>query len=203
MKAQPLFPFAIPYGSSARSVKTSPSGTAFQKAIFPLICLGFLAVHHPARASHRHSPEHNPSDTALIKAASSLPVTESGLASWYGNKKLAGKRTASGERFRPDAMTAAHPSLPLGTKLLVHSPATGRSVIVRVNDRGPYGGDRIIDLSKGAAASLGIMGHGVSQITITVLPRNMARFRHASDIRNVLQDENRQAQKVAQDSAVR
>lgn len=162
------------------------------------VSAGLLVIHHPARATRRQ-----PQDTALIKAASTLPVTEKGLASWYGNRKLTGRRTASGERFRPDAMTAAHPSLPLGTKLLVHSPATGRSVIVRVNDRGPYGSDRIIDLSKGAAVSLGIMGHGVSQITITVLPRNMARFRHASDIRNILQEETRQAQTVAQDSAVR
>ncbi|MCX5616235.1 septal ring lytic transglycosylase RlpA family protein [Bombella sp. TMW 2.2559] len=178
---------------------------AFPKASLFLLCLAAPVLHHPAHAAQhrRRSHQQTVDNTALIKAASTLPVTESGLASWYGNKKLAGKRTASGERFHPDAMTAAHPSLPLGTKLLVHSPSTGRSVIVRVNDRGPFGGDRIIDLSKGAAASLGIMGHGVSQITITVLPRNMARFRHASDIRNILQEEERQAQKAVQDSAVR
>ncbi|MUG04215.1 MULTISPECIES: septal ring lytic transglycosylase RlpA family protein [Bombella] len=106
----------------------------------------------------------------LISTAIAAPFTESGDASWYGGKKFVGKRTASGERLRPDAMTAAHPTLPLGTKIRVTSSVTGRSVIVRVNDRGPYNSDRIIDLSKGAARKIGILHNGVGPVTITTLP---------------------------------
>lgn len=110
----------------------------------------------------------------VAHATTTSNFTESGYASWYGGKKLAGKRTASGERLRPDAMTAAHPTLPLGTKVQVRSAVTGRSVIVRVNDRGPYNSDRIIDLSKGAASKLGILHRGVSRVTITEAPKNTA-----------------------------
>ncbi|PHI97542.1 hypothetical protein BG621_01990 [Parasaccharibacter apium] len=104
--------------------------------------------------------------------ASTPSFTQSGLASWYGTKSFAGKRTASGERLHPDAMTAAHPTLPLGTRIRVHSSVTGRSVIVRVNDRGPYNSDRIIDLSKAAANKLGILHRGVSHVSLTTLPPN-------------------------------
>lgn len=75
-----------------------------------------------------------------------------GMASWYGNE-LRGHRTASGERFNPGAMTAAHRTLPMGSHVRVwHS---GHSVVVRINDRGPFVRGRVMDLSRGAAASLG------------------------------------------------
>lgn len=82
-------------------------------------------------------------------------------ASYYA-KRFHGKRTASGEMFDMNAMTAAHRSLPFGTKLRVTNPANGRSVIVRVNDRGPFGGKSSIDLSPAAARVVGIItqGHG-------------------------------------------
>src|SRR5687768_15626583 len=73
-----------------------------------------------------------------------------GVASYYGSE-LAGNRTASGERFNPHGLTAAHRTLPLGTKLRVTNVANGRSVIVRINDRGPFVGKRVIDVSLGAA----------------------------------------------------
>lgn len=83
-------------------------------------------------------------------------VIQHGIASWYG-AKFQNKRTANGERFNMNALTAAHPTLPFGTKLCAHSPATGKSVIVRINDRGPFVKDRIIDFSKAAAQALGIL----------------------------------------------
>lgn len=83
-------------------------------------------------------------------------VIQHGVASWYG-ERFQNKRTASGERFNMNALTAAHPTLPFGTKLCAHSPATGKSVIVRINDRGPFVKDRIIDFSKAAAQALGIL----------------------------------------------
>jgi rare lipoprotein A len=81
------------------------------------------------------------------------------VASWYG-PGFAGRRTASGEVFNPSALTCAHKSLPFGTRLQVRNPDTGRSVWVRVNDRGPYAAGRQLDLSQGAAQAIGLSGVG-------------------------------------------
>ena len=83
-----------------------------------------------------------------------------GTASYYGRAHH-GKRTASGERFDQNDLTAAHKTLPFGTRVLVHSPRTGKQVVVRINDRGPFVRGRVIDLSKAAARMLGLhaLGH--------------------------------------------
>lgn len=86
-----------------------------------------------------------------------LDSDEEGMASWYG-PGFHGKRTASGERFDRYALTAAHPSLPFGTLVCVFSPKNHKSVVVRINDRGPFSKKRIIDLSQGAAQALDITG---------------------------------------------
>lgn len=83
-------------------------------------------------------------------------VIQHGIGSWYG-ARFHNKRTANGERFNMNALTAAHPTLPFGTRLCAHSPSTGKSVIVRINDRGPFTKDRIIDFSRAAAQALGIL----------------------------------------------
>ena len=89
-----------------------------------------------------------------------------GLASWYGESQM----TASGERFDRHAMTAAHRSLRFGTRVRVTNQHNGRSVIVRINDRGPYGGHgRIIDLSEAAARELHMIDAGVVPVTLEVL----------------------------------
>lgn len=95
---------------------------------------------------------------------SALAWSENGVASWYG-RDHAGRRTSSGARFDPMQLTCAHPTLPLGTKVLVTSDTTGRSVVVTVNDRGPFGG-RIVDLSRAAAARIGMLGSGVASVTL-------------------------------------
>lgn len=82
-------------------------------------------------------------------------VVQSGEASWYA-EKFQGRQTANGERFDPGALTAAHRTLPLGSYVRVRSMATGKSVVVRINDRGPYVKGRIIDLSYAAAKTLGL-----------------------------------------------
>ncbi len=82
---------------------------------------------------------------------------QSGVATWYG-PGFHGRRTASGERFNAGAMTAAHRTLPFGTRVEVVNEATGRSVIVRINDRGPFGRGAVIDLSRASAAAIGITG---------------------------------------------
>ena len=96
-----------------------------------------------------------------------------GLATWYGDDPgQEGGPTASGERFHKGAMTAAHRSLPFGTMVRVTDDRTGRSVVVRINDRGPFGDHRrILDLSKAAARELGIIDAGVAPVTIEVLSR--------------------------------
>jgi len=90
-----------------------------------------------------------------------------GIASYYSQ----GVRTASGARFNPGGMTAAHRTLPFGTRVLVTHAATGRSVTVTINDRGPFVKGRIIDLSRGAASALGITGSGLARVSVSVVGR--------------------------------
>src|SRR5688572_3587944 len=92
-----------------------------------------------------------------------------GTASYYG-AELAGNRTASGERFNPNGLTAAHRTLPLGTKLRVTNVANGRSVIVRVNDRGPFVGNRVIDVSLGAAREINMVRSGKARVRLELVP---------------------------------
>ena len=88
-----------------------------------------------------------------------------GLASWYG-EKFQGRRTASGERFDMTAFTAAHPNLPFGTRVRVRNPLNGSEVTVRINDRGPFTGGRIIDLSRAAAETIGLLAAGVGTVVL-------------------------------------
>ncbi|WP_371740604.1 septal ring lytic transglycosylase RlpA family protein [Methyloligella sp. GL2] len=88
-----------------------------------------------------------------------------GHASWYALHS----RTASGEMMNPSAMTAAHRSLPFGTKVLVENLNNGRKVVVRINDRGPFVGGRIIDVSKAAASNLGMISSGTAQVRISTV----------------------------------
>ena len=91
-----------------------------------------------------------------------------GTASYYG-RELAGNRTASGERFNPNGLTAAHRTLPLGTRLRVTNVSNGRSVIVRVNDRGPFVGRRLIDVSLGAAREIQMIRSGTAQVRLEIV----------------------------------
>jgi rare lipoprotein A len=91
-----------------------------------------------------------------------------GRASYYG-RGFAGRKTASGAVFRPEQLTAAHRFLPLGTKVRVTNLNNGRSVLVTINDRGPYIRGRHIDLSMGAARAIGMLGQGVARVQIDIL----------------------------------
>src|ERR1041384_4182842 len=104
--------------------------------------------------------------TATPVAAEESKPIQTGAASWYG-PGFHGKRTASGERFNTDGLTAAHKTLPFGTKIRVTNERTGKSVVVRINDRGPYAHGRVIDLSKAAAQAVGISG--VGRVTLAAL----------------------------------
>ena len=92
-----------------------------------------------------------------------------GEASWYG-PGFHGRLTANGERFNQEEMTAAHKTLPFGTRVLVQVPRTGREVVVRINDRGPYVAGRIIDLSSAAANAIGLKARGHDAVVLHELP---------------------------------
>jgi rare lipoprotein A len=93
-----------------------------------------------------------------------------GQASFYGNQPgEGGPLTANGERYNPGGYTAAHRTLPFGTRVRVTSPSTGRSVVVRINDRGPFIGGRVIDLSVGAARAIGLTSSGVGTVRMEVV----------------------------------
>ena len=110
--------------------------------------------------------------TADAMAAENTPLKrlETGIASWYG-KQFHGRKTANGERFDMGALTAAHPSLPFGSWVRVRDLVSGRSVDVRINDRGPYIKRRIIDLSQAAARALGVSG--THQVELSVLDKQI------------------------------
>ena len=119
--------------------------------------------HHASSASGKSSSWRNAN--AAIAPSSGSGRNFSGIASFYGNES--GSKTASGQRFNQNAMTAAHRSLPFGTKLKVTHG--GRSVVVTINDRGPFIRDRVLDLSTGAARAVGLTGRGVGRVTAEVV----------------------------------
>lgn len=102
---------------------------------------------------------------AVLQSGEALAGSQCGKASWY---KM-GHTTASGERMNADALAAAHRTLPFGTKVKVENLANGRSVVVRINDRGPFTGGRIIDVTRGAAEQLGMIRAGVARVKVTVV----------------------------------
>jgi rare lipoprotein A len=107
-----------------------------------------------------------PAPFASDKNAAEAQVASHGLASFYTE----GTQTASGERFDTHELTAAHPTLPFGTRLHVTNVATGRSVTVRVNDRGPFVPGRAVDVSYAAAERLGMVGAGIAKVKLDVVP---------------------------------
>ena len=110
--------------------------------------------HHRQHAHHHH--HHNPQASAEGGTTAATGRTFAGVASYYGNES--GSRTASGQRMNPSAMTAAHRTLPFGTKVRVTHGS--RSVVVTINDRGPFIRGRVLDLSTGAARAIGLPGVG-------------------------------------------
>ncbi len=119
------------------------------------------------------APPIAPAQGAVDVTAIEPPIEEagealgSGVASYYGHR-FAGRPTASGEIFDPKQMTAAHRTLPFGSMVRVTNPANGRSVVVRINDRGPFHGGRTIDVSRAAADELGLVqrGHGTVDLVL-------------------------------------
>jgi peptidoglycan lytic transglycosylase len=119
-------------------------------------------------AHHQPSPSHRPVSVVRrhdAPARGDIASAPNGLASFYTE----GQKTANGETFNAHELTAAHPTLPFGTKLRVTNVTTGRSVMVRVNDRGPYVPGRVVDVSYAAADQLGMVKGGVAKVKLDVV----------------------------------
>ena len=163
------------------SLKTLGSVTRPRTAIAfvaATLIVGGTATEASAKSRHHrhhHHRHHAQADTnatsdwrnanAAMTPSQGTGRSFSGMASYYGNES--GSRTASGQRFNQNALTAAHRSLPFGTKLRVTH--RGQSVIVTINDRGPFIRSRVLDLSKGAARAIGLTGAGVGRVTAEVV----------------------------------
>lgn len=124
-----------------------------------LLALGAGCSHNPKPKAYAFPPPETPAIGTVVE----------GIASWYG-PDYHGKRTSSGERFDQDALTAAHAYWAFGTRVKVTLLSTGRSVVVRVNDRFPSHKGRAIDLSRGAAKAIGLIGPGTGPVRLEVVP---------------------------------
>jgi len=131
------------------------------------LCLGAHIADAQSPTTTASASQPTPPGTSNAGALARKPV-QHGKVSWYG-RRFAGRTTASGERFDPHALTMAHRSLPLGAVVDVTNDANGRHVRVRVNDRGPYCGNRVADLSRAASERLGFVDSGVTDATIRVV----------------------------------
>lgn len=160
--------------SSKNRARRGGSFAALGAAAALVAALG-LAGEADGRAPHREAPvllARAASQQVIVPADHRPPGVEreirGGEASYY-HDSLAGNPTASGTPYRPAALTAAHPTLPLGSKVRVTSLANGRSVVVEVNDRGPFAKDRVIDLSRAAAQQLGMISSGHADVRLALV----------------------------------
>jgi len=122
----------------------------------------------------------------LLSTASLFSYQEEGIASWYGGK-FQGRKTANGEVFDTNELTAAHKTLPFGTLVMVENLDNGKTVILRINDRGPYVGDRIIDLSRKGAETLNMIESGTARVRITSIDPDTREIRFADPITCTIQ----------------
>lgn len=134
----------------------------------------------PVYAHSSHKSKTRISNKIKKNDRSQKTLKMTGLASWYG-KGFSGRKTASGSRFNPNELTAAHKSLPLGTRVLVTNLSNGRETLLKITDRGPYVGRRILDVSHKAAEKLGMIKTGTARISIKVigdkLPLEVAEYK--------------------------
>jgi rare lipoprotein A len=145
-------------------VKAARSGASWVTAG----TLGGLALLSVATGCASRTPPRREASAPSARVEKAPALEQIGTASWYG-RGFHGRKTASGERFNMNDLTAAHRTLPLGTRVVVTNLRTGRSVKVRINDRGPYVKGRKIDLSHAAARRIGITKKGVAKVKIVVV----------------------------------
>ena len=170
--------------------RLSSSGSRLAVAAFVAAALSLLGACAPAavkaQAPAGSSGAVNARGDLMAVAAppQRASVAESGLASWYG-PGFAGRLTANGEIFDPSELTAAHKELPFNTLVRVHNLENGSSVVVRINDRGPFKPGRIIDLSRAGAEAIGMIGSGIARVELELLtlPDGMVRVGTSGELR--------------------
>ena len=123
-----------------------------------------IVNHLPEYAESKKKTE----ESEIVTDDKKYSFYQKGIASWYG-ADFEGRRTSAGERFSASAMTAAHRELPFGTMIRVTAECTGESIVVRINDRGPFHSNRILDLSQAAARAIGLESKGVGEVTIEII----------------------------------
>jgi rare lipoprotein A len=155
---------AVPLAASSAASPDDGAGRVDPATSAALIEL----VPVPPSAEVTHQPAAVPELAEHAPSALQETVLGRGSASYYA-AKFHGRRTASGEAFNNNAMTAAHRTLPFGTMVRVTNPATGRSVVVRINDRGPFTKGRMIDVSRAAAEELGLVQRGHAMVELTLI----------------------------------
>lgn len=185
----------LPSTGAASATSPSANPSSSQAYLPPAVAAQAPnAVPKPEPRSQRGNP---PQYTVLGKTykvrASSAGFTQVGYASWYG-KKFQGRLTSSGEPFDMYKMTAAHPTLPIPTYVKVTNLRNHKSCVVRINDRGPFHGNRIIDLSYAAAAKLGMIHHGTTKVRLQALHPALPR---SPDTPPVLSADNNSAADAA------
>jgi rare lipoprotein A len=153
-KTQFASPAPPPARQAALDLRTAPSGNV---------------AHHSVVRKVSVARKPDPATPAVLDAhpAAKANASSYGVASFYTEDEW----TASGEKFNTHAMTAAHPTLPFGTKLRVTNVTNGRSVVVRINDRGPFVPGRVVDLSEQAAESLGMVERGIVKVKLDVVQK--------------------------------
>lgn len=138
-------------------------------SLIALLAINALALVLPSGAARAERQDSGPGVAEITSAIGRGIVTvQEGVVSWYG-AQFHNRKTASGERFDKSALTMAHPKLPFGTVARVTNLRNGQSVVVRVNDRGPFVGQRIADLSQAAADEIGMLRKGLAKVRIEVL----------------------------------
>ena len=152
-----LVPAFATTGRVAPAVSTTSTEVAIREVVEP-----DADQAQPLKPAAPVLPIATPSSEPRVRSVSN------GQASWYG-PGFYGNRTANGEVLRPGTLTAAHRTLPFGTMVRVTNLWNGRSAVVRINDRGPFHGNRVIDLAHGAARELGVVASGVASVKLEVL----------------------------------
>lgn len=176
-----LAPLAV-LAAPADTAATHPPPCTGARAVWDIHCPNYTGFQHAIGASAPEAsdpvvaaktPETTPPESLSQRLLKKGRLIEQGMASWYGSQ-FHGARTASGEVFDKNAYTAAHKTLPLGTRVLVQNLRTGRQVIVRITDRGPHAAGRIIDLSKAAAEVIGMVARGHDKVALHALAPRVA-----------------------------
>lgn len=153
---------------STRVQRLRPFRQAAAWSLLWLLGVGLLASGCAPMVANAQGGEQTRAAAAAAAPTTVTSFRQAGLASWYG-PGFAGRRTANGEIFDPSQLTAAHRELPFNTLVRVTNDRNGRSVVVRINDRGPFKGARIIDLSRASAEAIEMVGSGVAHVKLEVL----------------------------------